>query len=295
MSFCDWLSHPPIGVGVAAAILLAIAGASENYKQRAACEDGRASHQCEPTNSNVVQIGGPPVYRIQPPPADPNPDRDEWRTENDLQAQWEQAKWAFWAVVAAFTAIGVTGIGVVFVALTLQATRAAVDEAGRATKAANEAVEVTRNTAERQLRAYISVEPHYEIHPNTVPDYRIKVINRGQTPAYEVLGWSDGAISIGPEDEELDEYPTTRKANAINRTLGPGADFYLNASFTKPISNDEIKEMLAGRWWMFVWGEVTYRDAFMQQRYLRFRYRVGGHGMRVGRGFTICKGGNEEN
>ena len=85
-------------------------------------------------------------------PSDPRAQRNEWRQEEDLKAQWEQAKWAKYAVWAAVVTVAVTALGVAFVALTLKATRDAVREAEKAAQAAQDSVRLSARIGRQQSR-----------------------------------------------------------------------------------------------------------------------------------------------
>ncbi|MEP2892441.1 hypothetical protein [Tateyamaria sp.] len=70
------------------------------------------------------------------------------RAEKDLVAQTEMALWALGMLVVSFLMLFVTGLGAWWVRSTLIETKNAV-------KAANDAVEVTRDIGNRQIRPYV--------------------------------------------------------------------------------------------------------------------------------------------
>jgi hypothetical protein len=109
--------------------------------------------------------------------------RDEQRAEKDLNAQREMADWAegmLWATLfVGFLTISITGLGVYWVRETLVETRKAV-------KAADDAVSVTREIGEAQVRAYLSVTGgSFSVRLGSA-HYHIKIKNVGQSPARNV-------------------------------------------------------------------------------------------------------------
>ena len=118
----------------------------------------------------------------------------------DLDAQEGMAFWAktmFWATVAA---VILTFAGIALIWRTLYHTRRAADSAKdmaeesrkatlaavAAAKAAESAVEVTSDTAQRQLRAYVFVVEALRTRRGDTDPWviQVRIKNFGQTPAY---------------------------------------------------------------------------------------------------------------
>ncbi len=72
-------------------------------------------------------------------------------SRQDLYAQQDMSKWAFWMMIVSGLTLFVTGLGIVWIRDTLTETR-------RAVRAADDAVTVTREIGETQTRAYVHVE-----------------------------------------------------------------------------------------------------------------------------------------
>lgn len=107
--------------------------------------------------------------------------QDHGRAESDLDAQQAMALWAKLMTVASVAGLGVTAIGVYLVWGTLDQTRAA-------TNAAQDAVAVTRDIGQRQVRAYL-VDLDVRVvgyTPGAIPTYHMIVKNTGQSPARSV-------------------------------------------------------------------------------------------------------------
>jgi hypothetical protein len=124
-------------------------------------------------------------------------------SRQDLYAQQDMSKWAFWMLVASAATFAVTALGVWFVRRTLDATLEAVEDTGRATKAmfdandiAKAALAESRRIGEAQARAYLSLSLN-GLHFNPL-DGRGKVVGRatntGATPAVDVKVFAKGKI-----------------------------------------------------------------------------------------------------
>lgn len=106
--------------------------------------------------------------------------REEWRQEQDLEAQKEMSKWALMMFFASAVGVGVTAFGVFVVAQTLVATREAVS-------AANRTADEAKRIGEAQVRAYMSISNVSIIFVTddgkSVPIVQMKIENSGNSPA----------------------------------------------------------------------------------------------------------------
>ena len=176
MSFRNWLPYVAAGIGIGVVLSLLVAFALHNYQRASECSYYSAEPHCQNATEDSPSVRLTPPQRDYRPSPDPYPERKEWREERDLQAQGKMAEWAFWAVVAAFVSVFVTGIGVVLVAFTLEASRDAVTAANRT---ANEA----KRIGEAQVRAYLSCEgAKYTVDSHWFSCH-VTIRNHGQSPA----------------------------------------------------------------------------------------------------------------
>ena len=115
------------------------------------------------------------------------------RDDADLRAQQSMAVWAFWMFIASGLGVLLTGVGVYLIWRTLIYTRDAASHAGEAvveaksaTKAAQDAVDVTREIGEAQVRAYLLCRSaRYRINKGGL-SATLELANAGQSPASDV-------------------------------------------------------------------------------------------------------------
>lgn len=79
-------------------------------------------------------------------------------SHQDLYAQQDMSKWAFWLLILTAITVGITALGVWFVKRTLDATLEAVDDTSKATKAMKRANEIAQSIADAELRPYLFVD-----------------------------------------------------------------------------------------------------------------------------------------
>jgi hypothetical protein len=166
--------------GIVAVVLLGVWGLQQQQKKSEAAKAG-ATYEHQKANQAARA-----VLLRKPPAPDPNPERKEWREENDLKAQREMADWAFGMLIASSIGVIITSLGVWFVRETLIATRRMIGEAASATQAAHDAVSTTREIGEAQVRAYLSVRrARFFVEPMFL-HIELDITNSGQSPARSV-------------------------------------------------------------------------------------------------------------
>jgi hypothetical protein len=150
----------------------------------------------------------------------------------------------------------------------------AYSEAWRQAAAAWEQVKISRDTEERQIRAYLGVfagaiEPQHSDEGDAI-GVRVTIRNAGTTPAYDERSWIAVRITaptavpfIFPPN--LDDRPKS--------VVGPNTDFDLDVGFA---TTPEIIQLVHdNKAKIFVWGRGEYRDAFGHDRFLVFRMTNG--------------------
>jgi len=154
--------------------------------------------------------------------------------------------------------------------------------------------ELFARASRQQLRAYLLVESAARIGEHSDhPEFQVVVKNFGQTPAYGVRTW----ISLVPAERGGQvglPGPEKGLVEASDAALGPGGTFELAKRYEVDWDPEKFEEFLGGRVAMYVYGEVSYRDAFRKRRYTRFRAMYGAEHFRTG-GLSIAARGNESN
>jgi hypothetical protein len=160
-------------------------------------------------------------------------------------------------------------------------------------------IALAKDTAQRQLRAYVCIHEsllkfpqpvalpralHRLVDAQEIPaggvEAQIHIKNCGQTPAYDVRIWIHTWYEAYPLTAPL---PTPaegfRMASAV---LGPGGKTIM-ISPEKPALTKEQINLLGTKpeLTMYVYGKITYRDAFGENRYTNYCLMFGGaHGGR---------------
>lgn len=134
---------------------------------------------------------------------------------------------------------------------------------------------IARDTAKRQLRAYVYIEPGgIEVPMNGLSRVPTNIINNGQTPAYDLELTGDFLIITG-DPREFNPERDGRLGNDTAKTdavLGPQTNrfsyAYLEAELCSPFM-ERIREKKAA---IIHYGRLMYRDAFGEQRRTSFAF-----------------------
>ncbi len=212
------------------------------------------------------------------------------RTEEDLVAQ-QRAAWA--AMVGAglgFFTMAISAIGLWFIYETLKATRAAVVEANEATDAARQAVEITKDSSQKQLRAYLAISG---VEIFFIDDTRMRidvnVVNLGATPAK--IARVVRRAWVGPR--------------GVRNPLAEGPDPGLNVMHKANLGKDQTDRviiLLKAKDFVglntpttdfYVYGQIDYTDIFNEPQHVKFSYTPMGYNVTKDRPFAPCLAGNE--
>ena len=173
-------------------------------------------------------------------------------------------------------------------------------------------VVVTKDTARRQLRAYVLVErgiignvanpipgPGEKIEtvarillPTAGPSAQITIKNTGQTPAYELVHWGRICIQEFPLTSQLPPMPTPEAK--FWTVMGPGIAEVKTLRLPKALDSNQIQGLRDGTMAIYCHGEVVYRDAFKKKRVTKYRcmYSAVGGIIGVNTDLTYCDDGN---
>jgi hypothetical protein len=199
-------------------------------------------------------------------------ERGEENRQSDLCAQWkaadaayDAARWAMWSLVLAI-------IGTAALFATLYWTRKAVHVAMKATtdastalaiaernaQAATDQVAVARETALKQLRAYVGVSAAnytFQLHPDGTGGFGagLEVLNSGQTPAYRFR--HIGVLNLRGFPSDMPD-PGLPEGNT--HTLFQGMKTYINMGL--PLNADQIAGLQNGVLGLFIQIVIEYED-----------------------------------
>ena len=156
----------------------------------------------------------------------PESKQNKQRAENDLKAQQEMAKWAFWMFVATAAAVVLTLVGLVLIWRTLRHTKRAADYTGTmvtqtkdATEAALTTAETTKQALELSERPYIYIKilssdidsllriDDYDaargFGTTFVPSVKFEICNFGKTPAILYRAYGTLQLLNGVPDDRM--------------------------------------------------------------------------------------------
>lgn len=191
----------------------------------------------------------------------------------DLAAQEDMAFWAMWMFLAAVATLMVTSFGTLLIWRQVRLTRAAVEGTNEATTAMKAANEIARDTAQRQLRAYVfpmRLEWEWALSLETGKKaMAIKPIFRNlgpsQTRARFVIG---SKFELNAEEQFSSVQPPDGGQVSL---LGPQHEVW--APFVY-ILEEDVEAVRKGTKQFFVFGAVFYEDIFSVSRVTRFCWEI---------------------
>ena len=227
-----------------------------------------------------------PTYQVGA--AAPQSESKEKQSEGDPSGWWS---WLSKDAAGFFTfGLVVVGIGqALLFFIQLRFMRRGMDDAKTAADAAKEAADAAKiqagiardtlqtmqDTAERQLRAYVGVSKSGISKVETgAPEAVVHIKNFGQTPAYDVQTWIHIWIEEHPLKFMLPVAPASLlKASMI---LYPGSELMHFMPKEPPVGAENIHLLGTPQGTIYVYGAISYRDAFNKVRTTKFRLMYGG-------------------
>jgi hypothetical protein len=148
-----------------------------------------------------------------------------------------------------------------------------------------------RENAERQLRAYLGVESSaINLTSGGQPEAGVTFKNYGNTPAYEFT--INAGLGMAASFEELPP-PLPEQIPEARGVLSPGATAMHVRTAPVQIHPDHLTMLADGRLTAFVYGEVTYVDAFKKRRVLKYRLMTRGVVRPHNNALEMCDKGND--
>jgi len=287
------LQHLALG-GLVAAILVAGSLAnSADVTQKPASEANQGQKAVQDQDA-TQPLFVPPQKQVSPAEIKTADDKADYYAKADLDAQERMATEA--ERLAKFTDTQVS-IGVaqsVLLFLTLGAAVFAAWAAWKAAEAGDEIVTVTRDSAERQLRAYVTISGCGISDLKTTKGpikATLTMKNVGQTPAYDVVHPS----AIGIHSFPRTDFPAPPQDLPLSKqVLGPNGIAYKFHTY-RVLTDEENDGITAGKMAIYVFGEVRYRDVFGNSHTTKYRYMIGGRVGLRGKHMAACDDGNEAN
>lgn len=198
------MQHTPLGVTVATLVLLLFAAlANQQHETEGAYASAKQQYESTKRDAPLGNLA-------KSSKTDPKSYREEWRNEQDLEAQRDMATWAYWMLVATCFNTAITAIGVAFVAWTLDATREANRHNAVSAKAAQDQVRLMQ----AELRAWLavdSVEADYHAirsKNDIVIPISVKLSNTGKSTALNTRVAFTPFLEIGAQEslrQRIDE------------------------------------------------------------------------------------------
>jgi len=138
----------------------------------------------------------------------------------------------------------------------------------------HEQVSISRDTEQRQLRAYIGIEKADLFIDEKMISGLVSLKNAGQTPAYDFSKWDQ--MATRPSDTSFVVPPMSDPDTyELSRTLvSPGVAIIATGKLAIASDNSILFPSLQdGRAVVYLWGEAQYRDTFGHPWCLEFRLK----------------------
>lgn len=253
------------------------------------------SQQAQPDQAEPLETpaAGPPEQKEAPPPLEQSQARDpDYYAVEDLDAQRRMAVGAERLVEFTWWQTVIIAVEAALLVCVLFFTAWAALAATRAARAADKAVELTAETAERQLRAYVHPSKSVvELGEDGTVAFSVHIENSGQTPAYQMSPWTQITVWAHPLEGDLPSLPVdpVRSASAV---LHAGGRLRTEGKFSRPVSAEKRAAIASAELAIYVYGHVKYRDVFDKERFTIFRFMY--HGPWGGtQDLAVCPEGND--
>jgi hypothetical protein len=138
-------------------------------------------------------------------------------------------------------------------------------------------VDGSAETAQQQLRAYVSVDTGSNLRQshklNLRFEFRPNIVNNGLTPANDVRIFSRIGV-VSPVIPEGFDYTTLPLAAASTATLMPRQTKFNSMVYHRYLDGVELRQVAKGETCFHLYGKVTYTDIFKKPRTSRFSFII---------------------
>lgn len=135
-----------------------------------------------------------------------------------------------------------------------------------------EAVNLNSDTAIRQLRAYIFIEKVSlkNIVQGNTPNVILQFVNSGQTPAYNVSGFTKICLREFPLTSALPNID--QEGHKTIESISAKGEFLRDIKMEPPLTANDINQLMNGTHAIYVYGSITYKDTFARERHTNYRF-----------------------
>ncbi len=148
----------------------------------------------------------------------------------------------------------------------------------------------TRNTAQKELQAYVFPVSARRFIENRLPKIKMILRNSGKTPAIECI--AEIFEGVGPIVKPLPKLPKVvvgRSVRSVSFIPSDGEIWILDDGVA--VSATEADAVKNDRGALYLIGTITYRDVFKRQHTSRCRFMCSGKNFDEGT-FVVCDEGN---
>lgn len=190
--------------------------------------------------------------------------QEQSAAEQDLQAQQDMAYWAaaLFLLTAISTMIGIVGLALLFVSL----------------RQTRQAISIDREVGHAQVRAYLSVVPTDFSGPRAgaVPEARLNIVNKGQTPARKVRHLSMFEVLPHPLADSQGPLVAPHPTQFLpTLSIHPDGDERVDVRGESVLSEDDLKLIIEGKTKrLYLAGMVIYDDVFERRHTTMFCFSV---------------------
>jgi hypothetical protein len=132
------------------------------------------------------------------------------------------------------------------------------------------------NTAKRQLRAYVFLDPAKEFtfvrRPSTTAtvEVEIHVKNLGLTPAHDVVADSWMTVGHWTLAQEFMFTGPPGDAPHTRSVVPPGGSVHFHTGTVRPFTPEELSALENGELRVYIYGQIRYNDAFNRPHWTNF-------------------------
>jgi hypothetical protein len=133
-------------------------------------------------------------------------------------------------------------------------------------------------TTRAQLRAYLTTVVGQSWRQGATRDLKFEfrpiILNTGQTPAYDVSVVNSMAI-LSQEEAFTYDFRIPENTPVLSvMTLGPRQDRFTHVIAARKMTKTEMREYIANKKMIYVFGTIRYRDAFNTPHFTNFCYSI---------------------